>query len=89
MNKRRNIKKNDIVRNNLSREEYAKEISPFSITAHDLNRADYFNDEVSEELIEVGKETAKKRPKLKRKKLTNRSVFINIIISWYLNIFCY
>ena len=37
MNKRRNSKKNDIFRNNLSRKEYAKEICPFSITAHDLN----------------------------------------------------
>lgn len=72
MNKRRNIKKNDIVRNNLSREEYAKEISPFSITAHDLNRADYFNGELSEELIEVGKETAKKRPKLIKAKETDQ-----------------
>lgn len=38
MNNWRNIKKNDIVINNLSREEYTKEISPFSITTHDLNR---------------------------------------------------
>lgn len=37
MNKRRNIKKNDIVRYNLSQEEYAKEISPFSIITNDLN----------------------------------------------------
>lgn len=82
MNKRSNIKKNDIVRNNLSREEYAKEISPFSITAHHLNRAYYFNGELSKELIEVGIEISKKRPELiKQKKLTNRSVFINIIIS--------
>ena len=72
MNKRRNIKKYDIVRNNLSREEYAKEISPFSITAHDLNRADYFNGELSEELIEVGKETAKKRPELIKAKETDQ-----------------
>ena len=72
MNKRKNIKKNDIVRNNLSREEYAKEISPFSITAHDLNRADYFNGELSEELIEVGKETSKKRPELIKAKETDQ-----------------
>lgn len=71
MNKNNKIKNKDILRHNLSREEYAKELSPFSIKGQDLNRADYFDGELSEDLIEIGKDISIKRPELIKAKRTD------------------
>lgn len=66
------IKKNDMRRKNVGREEFASEMSPLSKKAHDLYQAEHTGGLVTRELVELGEEMLVNHPNLATKKATKK-----------------